>query len=139
MPLPAVRSRRGVAAAELAILLPFIALMLVAAVDYCRIYYDAQVVDSAASSGCLYASGAVRRDRSISAEQAARDAAVADGVSLDPPLAPEDVDVTITDTSATVTVTHRCQSFTNYPGLPTNVTVRRSVTMPRAPRAPGEE
>src|SRR4051812_19938734 len=110
--------RRGVAATELAVLLPFIALLLVAAVDFCRIYRDSQVVEEAARAGALYASATVRRTPGLSAEDAAKAAAVAAGVSLDPPTAVEDVVVSFEDQNMIVTVTHRSKTFTRYPGMP---------------------
>ncbi|MBI1916730.1 MAG: pilus assembly protein [Planctomycetes bacterium] len=132
--------RRGAAAAELAIVLPFVALMFVAAIDFCRVYYAAQTVENCARSGALYASGAARRNTSTTTpEDAAKQAAVAEGASLDPPLQTQDVDVTLDSTTATVTVTYRFSMFTSYPGLPGVSVVRRSVTMPLAPKAPGEK
>ena len=132
--------RQGAAAVELAIVLPFVALMFVAAVDFCRVYYAAQTVENCARSGALYASGAARRNTSTTTpEDAAKQAAVAEGASLDPPLQTQDVDVTIDSTTATVTVTYRFSMFTSYPGLPGVSVVRRSVTMALAPKAPGEK
>src|SRR5579864_7443228 len=48
-------SRRGVAAAELAILLPFLGLVLVLGVDFARIYYYYVAVTNCARNGALYA------------------------------------------------------------------------------------
>jgi Flp pilus assembly protein TadG len=131
--------RKGAAAAELAILLPFIALMFVAAIDFCRVYNCTQTVASCARSGALYACGTARRNTATTtAEDAAKQAAVAEGVSLDPPLQPEDVDVSIANGTATVTVTYRFSMFTEYPALPSISVVRRTVVMRLAPKATGE-
>lgn len=130
-------SRRGAAAVELAILLPFIALMFVGAVDFARVYYCSQTVESCARSGALYASGIAWRDPAVSAEQAAKDAAVAEGTSLDPPLQPTDVTVATDDTGVTVTVTYTFQGLTSYPGLSGAFVVQRSVRMVTAPKPAG--
>jgi Flp pilus assembly protein TadG len=132
-------ARKGIAAAELAILLPFVALMFVAAVDFSRVYYCTQVAEEAARSGALYASGVARRDKgSKTAVQAAKDAAVAAGTSLSPPLTESDVTVSISGGVASVTVTYQASMFTSYPGLPSKVSVKRTVQMRVSPTAVGE-
>src|SRR5205823_599249 len=50
--------RRGAAATELALFLPFLALLFFVAVDYARAFRAAQVIDGCARTGALYASGA---------------------------------------------------------------------------------
>jgi Flp pilus assembly protein TadG len=129
--------RRGAAACELAILLPFLALMFAVAVDYCRVFYYTQTVEGCAEAGALYASGAATRGPAVSAADAARQAALAEGVSLDPPLTAENVTVNITGSTASVTVTYVFQTLTSYPGASGPVTLTRTVTMPVMPRAPG--
>jgi Flp pilus assembly protein TadG len=129
--------RRGAAACELAILLPFLALMFAFAVDYCRVFYYTQTVEGCAHAGALYASGAATRGPGVSATDAARQAAVAEGVSLNPPLAAENVSVSITGSTASLTVTYVFQTLTTYPGASGPVTLTRTVTMPLLPKAPG--
>ena len=53
--------RRGAAATELALFLPFLALLFFVAVDYARAFRAAQVIDGCARTGALYASGAAGR------------------------------------------------------------------------------
>lgn len=132
-------ARSGAALAEMAVLLPFVALMFVAAVDFCRVYYCAQAVVSCARSGALYASGSVQRSTGATPADAATEAAVLEGVSLDPPLRSQDVAVTFDSTSVTVTVTYTFQTITSFPGLGGPYTVCRSVTMALAPKAPGAQ
>jgi Flp pilus assembly protein TadG len=130
--------RRGVAAAELAILLPFLGLALVVAVDFCRVYHCTQVVQECARCGALYAGEAVTWDRSTTTlTDAARQAAVAEGTNLNPPLRVEDVTVAVSGTTATVTVTYEFRMLTSYPGIPAQPRVVRSVSVPRMPKAPG--
>ena len=50
------RPRRGAAAVEFAVLLPFLAFMFVIAVDWARIFYYAIAVENCARNGALYMS-----------------------------------------------------------------------------------
>ncbi len=129
--------RRGAAACELAILLPFLALMFAIAADYCRIFFYSQTVEGCAHAGALYASGFATGRTGVSAADAAKQAAVAEGASLSPPLTADSVTVTFTDTTATVTVTYVFQPITGYAGPGGPVTLTRTVTMPLAPQPPG--
>ncbi len=131
------RPRRGAAACELAILLPFLALMFAVAVDFCRVFYTTQIVMGCAQAGARYASGWATCGTGVSATEAAKQAAVAEGTSLDPPLTPSNVTVDVTANNARVTVTYVFQTLTSYPGVSGPVTVTRAVTMPLAPKAPG--
>ena len=136
---PAAPTRRGAALAEMALLLPFIALMFVAAVDFCRVYYCAQTVESCARSGALYASGTSSASTGTSPTDAATQAAVLEGTSLDPPLQAQNVAVSFDSSTVTVTVTYTFQTITSFPGLGGPYTVQRSVTMAMAPKAPGQQ
>ena len=62
--IPPLR-RRAVAAAELAILLPFLAFAFVAALDYCRVYYVTQLVQTSAHTAAQYACGMAKVSASI--------------------------------------------------------------------------
>lgn len=132
------RRRRGAAAIEMALLLPFLAFLFFVAVDYSRAFYAAQVVDSAARSAALYASAAVDRDPDAATpEQAAVQAAVVEGAGLTPPLAAEDVTVAADGGAVTVTVRYRFAMATSYTGVSDGLEIVRSVTLPAAPRPPG--
>ena len=48
-------SRRGVAAVELALLLPFLSLLFVITLDWARVFYFSIVVDNCTRNGALYA------------------------------------------------------------------------------------
>ncbi len=130
--------RKGIAAAELALLLPFLALMFCVAVDFCRAFRAAVVLDDCARSGALYASGAAAHNTdTTTATDAATQAAVAEGVALTPPLKAENVAVAIGTNSATVTVTYPFPLVTSYLGFSRNLSIARAVTLPLAPKAPG--
>ncbi len=133
--------RRGVAATELAILLPFLAFLFFVAVDYCRAYHAAQVIDNCARSGAMYGSGVSGRNPDAPATattaDAAKQAAVAEGAGLVPPLRPEDVSVATGAGVVTVTVTYQYPMVTGYAGVADGFTITRSVTMSVAPQPPG--
>jgi Flp pilus assembly protein TadG len=124
--------RRGVAATEMAIVLPFLCFMLVVAVDYCRIFYFTQTVQNSAYSGALYASGTVQVSSTVAKTDAAKQAAVSEGTTLTPPLRLEDVAVSFDAQNATVTVQYEYQMLTPYFGN-SRVSLARSVTMGLAP------
>src|SRR5581483_5015799 len=130
--------RGGALAVELAVLLPFIALMFVVAVDFCRCFYVTQVVENCAYCGALYASGAARIDPTATDRtSAATAAAVTEGGALNPPVQAGDVGVTTGTTTATVTVNYSFRMVTSYLGGSGAMTITRTVTLPLAPRAPG--
>jgi Flp pilus assembly protein TadG len=118
-------------------LLPFLGLMFVVAVDYCRVFYATQTVQGCADSGVRYASGTARRDPNVSAEDAAKQAAVAEGTTLNPPLSKDAVAVSVQNGLATVTVSYTFRTLTTYPGLPATVTINRTARMRVAPVTPG--
>ena len=57
-------ARRGAAAVELALVLPFLAFLFVIAVDWSRIFYFTVIVTSCARNGALYASDPPNQPRS---------------------------------------------------------------------------
>ncbi len=148
MGLPASRpSRRpGAAATELAVLLPFVAFLFVVAVDFCRIYNQTLTLRACAEAGALYAGGyswpnqddaaaasaggqTVQPDSTAARIAAARSAAAAEGTSLNPPLDTSNVQVTIANGQATVTVTYTCTMLTPVLGASRQQSITRSVTM----------
>jgi Flp pilus assembly protein TadG len=127
------RRRRGVVAAEMAILLPFLGFMFLVAIDYCRIFYTTQTLWNCAQSAALYASGTAKASSAIETEQAARQAALLDAVDLNPPLLPENVTVVLDKTTATVTVQYEFPLLTLLLGSNSSVVLQRTVTMALAP------
>jgi Flp pilus assembly protein TadG len=130
------RRRKGVAAVELAVLLPVLMFLFVIAVDYARICYYSLTLANCARNGALCASNAFAYPMPYSS---IAQAAIADGSSLTPPLATSNVTVangTDTDGHPTVTVTvqYTFQTITGYPGLPASVNLTRSVEMRVAPQ-----
>lgn len=130
------RARHGAATVELAVLAPLLTFLFVVAVDYCRVFYDALTITNCARNGALYLSDPVAAAQSPYAN--VQEAALADANGLSP--AP-----TVTSTNGVdadgnpyveVTVTHTFQTITKYPGIPSPVTLVRSVRMRTAPAVP---
>jgi Flp pilus assembly protein TadG len=121
--------RRGVAAVELAILLPFLAFIFIAAVDFGRIFYYSQVIDNCARQGALYASDPHAPAANL--YSTVQDAALADASGLSPQ--PSVTTANGTDAAGNayvaVTVTWQFQTIANYPGIPSTTNLSRTVQM----------
>jgi Flp pilus assembly protein TadG len=129
--------RRGAAMAEMAILLPFVVFLFLVAVDFCRVFNCTQTVQGCAYAGALYASGYAQSDPGVTPEDAAKQAALAEGIMLEPALRTEDVAVAFTKDAATVTVTYDFRTLTGFPGLPRTLRVVKAVRMELAPKVGG--
>ncbi len=128
-------ARRGVAAAELAIVLPFLILMFGVAIDFCRVFHTSQTVQNCAYAGALYSSSTVSPRPDVSTpSQAAQDAALAEGVSLNPALSAANISTTIANGMATTTVTYNFSFI--MPLMGNSITITRSVTMQVVPQGP---
>ena len=127
-------ARRGAAAAEMAIVLPFLVFTFAVAFDYCRIFYAVQVVNNAARCGAMYASGTVSAAIGETPLQAAQQAALVEAASLNPPLQVQDVTLTTNSTGVTVTVKYQFQNCLLAWACRRSWRIR-TVTMP--PRAAG--
>jgi len=130
-PVPA--PRRGTAATELALLLPFLGLMFVAALDFARVFHVTQTLEASAHAGALFASGTAQAPAATGQEQAAKNAACAAGASLVPALQPDQVTVTLDGTTATVAVAYDFPLLTPVLGSSGQVHLTRTVTMFTAP------
>jgi Flp pilus assembly protein TadG len=125
--------RRAAAIVELAVLLPILVFLFVIAVDFARVFYFSQVIENCARQGALYASDpkapAYNRYASL------QDAALADAPDLTPQ--PTVSSTTGTDAAGNgyvaVTVTWQFQTITNFPAVPNNMTISRTVQMRMAP------
>lgn len=120
--------RRGAAAVELAILLPLLCFMFMATVDFARVFYFSIVVTNCARSGAVHAS-----DVSQSPYASVREAVLADSGNLAP--APG-VSVQETSSYVEVTVTHAFQTIAKYPGIPSEVVLRRTIRAQKSPLLP---
>lgn len=129
------RSRRGIAATELALLLPFLACIFVFAVDWGRVFYYGIVVDNCARNGALYFSdpyaGAGSPYTSVTA------AALADAGNVAP--APTVKTANGSDSYGSYvdcTVSYTFQTITRLPWVPQATTLSRTVRAYVAPQSP---
>jgi Flp pilus assembly protein TadG len=129
-------SRRGTAAAELALLLPFLGLLLLITIDFARLYYHYTIVTNCARNGALYSSDATAAKESPYANVTA--AAQADASDLSP--LPTVSSTNGTDSAGNayveVTVTYPFTTISSYPGLPNPINLTRTVRMRVAPTTP---
>lgn len=128
--------RSGLATVELTALLPLLAFMLVATVDYSRIFYYSTTLTNCARNGALYGRSSTYDAQSPYASLEA--AALADSTNLQPaPLIKSTVGV---DTSGQsfieVTAGYQFKTLASYPGIPSVVNLERTVRMPLAPNSP---
>jgi Flp pilus assembly protein TadG len=129
------KSRRGAAAVELALMLPFLAFVFVIAVDWSRIFYFTAIVTSCARNGALYACDPVSQPSSPYANVTA--AAVADAKDLSP--APTVTSTSGSDASGSyvdVTVSYVFTTIAKFPGVPASTTLVRTVRMRTLPKTP---
>ena len=147
--------RSGVAAVELAMLLPFLSFVFIVTVDFARIIYYTVVIDNSAHNAAIFGSQVfdnenqqwiagqtqywqLANSQMLSSEQAAADV---DGANLAPALTTSNVTVTSsTDSSGNainiVTITYTFQTITSFPGIPSTVTITRTYQARVAPATP---
>jgi Flp pilus assembly protein TadG len=132
---PGPRARSGAAAVELAITLPLLVFLVVITIDFARVYRNAQIVMACARNGAVYGSDSPARAANTAGISAA---ALADAQDLSP--APTVSSATGTDTDGNmfvrVTVAGDFQTITRYPGVPSAVTITRTVQLRVAPTQP---
>ncbi len=128
--------RPGASAVELALVLPLLALLLLGASDFARLFYHYCIVTNAARNGALYASDPVAAAESPYAS--IEDAALADAADLSPPPSVHSTSETDADGNAcvAVTVTYTFNTLIDYPGLANPVTLSRTVQFRVAPTTP---
>jgi Flp pilus assembly protein TadG len=130
-----LRARLGLAVVELAVLLPFLCAMFVFAVDYARVFYFDLTLVNAARNGAVYGSQSPATAADTSGIQAA---AQMDATNLNAQL----LQVTSSTSGSnptvlTVTVTYPFNTITQYPGIPHQVNLSRTVKMNVTPYTPG--
>jgi len=136
------RARRGVAAVEFAILLPFLCFVFVVGVDFCRVFYFSLTVSNCARNGALmgslYASTPIDFPQYASVQAAAQAAAQADAsnLNLQDLNVASSTDTSTSPTAVIVTVTYPFTTITQYPGIPRQTDLSRSVRMSVVPATP---
>jgi len=131
------KRRRGIAAVELALLAPFLVFLLLIAVDYCRLFYYSQVVTQCARNEALYIGDPFAATQSpyadyIAAAKADASPEIQSQLNTPAPVYNSDTNGSYAD----VTVSYPFTTLTNYPGIPSSVTITRTVRVRVAPAAP---
>jgi hypothetical protein len=126
---------------ELALLLPFLVFLFVIALDFARGFYFALTLNNCARNGALWACDPVNADGGtppVSPYSSISQAALADASNLSP--APNVSSATGSDSNGDsyveVTVTWSFSTLTNYPGIPSPITLTRTVRMMTIPVTP---
>src|SRR5260370_27480238 len=132
----APRARRGVAATELAVLLPFLAFIFVVGVDWSRLFFYSVTIDNCARNGAVYASDPYSKVQSPYSSITA--AALADAPNLTPqPTVKSASGVDANGYSyVDCTVSYPFQTLTSMPGVPQQTQLVRTVRVYQAPNLP---
>jgi Flp pilus assembly protein TadG len=127
--------RRGAAAVEFAVLLPFLGLMFSAAVDFGRVYHVTQTLQESAFAGAMVASGTAQSSPTLGTATGAANAAIATASTLSPPLQTSNVSVVTGNPggTASVTVSYEFQLITPILGPSGTVTLQRTAVVNVAP------
>lgn len=130
-----VSRRQAVAATEFALLAPFLGFLIVAGVDFARVYYFSITVTNCARNGAVYGSQDPEHADDVNG---IAQAALADASNLSP--APQVTSEQITDSEGNpavrVTVRWNFGTFTNAPGMPGAFDLVRTSQMRIAPLNP---
>jgi Flp pilus assembly protein TadG len=128
-------ARRGVAATELAFLLPLLALLFAIGIDWSRIFYYSVTIDNCARNGAMYASDSYSFVTSPYADITA--AALADAPNLSPqPTVTSSTGVYNGYSYVDCTVTYPFTTISQIPGIPTTTSLSRTVRFFTAPQLP---
>jgi Flp pilus assembly protein TadG len=146
--------RRGTAAVELAVLLPFLMFVFLVTVDFARILYTVITVDNCTHNGAVFGSQTFDNQNQqwlgnyqywqgpnsqmVSAEKAATEI---DGSNLSPAIV--DTNVTVVagldangNAINTVTVSYTFNTISQFPMIPSSVAISRSMQARVAPALP---
>jgi Flp pilus assembly protein TadG len=126
--------RRGVAAVELAVLLPFLCFVFVVTLDFCRVFYASVTISNCARNGAVYGSADRTRAQDTAGIQAAAQADAR--FNLDTQLLSVSSSTDSAATYVEVTVDYPFTTITQYPGIPRQTTLRRTVRMDVVPATP---
>lgn len=124
---------QGVAAVELAVLLPFLVFIFVLAVDFSRVFYAYLTITNCARNGAIYGSQSIAHSTDVTGITSK---ALADATNLQP--SPQVSSSPAYDAGGNrcvqVTVTMPFQTVTNFPGIPSPINLTQTVQM----RVPGD-
>jgi len=151
---PPRKTRKGAAAVEMALVLPFLVFVLLASIDFARVIYYTIVIDNCCHNAVIFGSQTYDNQNQqwignqqywqgpnsqmLSTEQAAGDV---NGTNLSPALANSNITVSPgTDAYGNsvnnVTITYSFKTIAPFPGIPSTVTITRTVQVRVAPAIP---
>ncbi len=127
--------RRGLAAVELALLLPILCFLFVATIDFARVFYFDLIVANCARNGALHGSRDPTSALDTSGIQTAaqRDAG---NLNVNQMTVASSTNSSTNPTTVTVTVTYPFHTLTSYPGISSSLTLTRTVQMSVSPWTP---
>ena len=130
-----IQNRKGAAAVELAIVLPFVIFMLLVSTDFARVFYYSMTVTNCARNGAIYACDPVTASQSPF--RTVEEAALADASNLSPSATVSSKTVsTYFSSYVEVTVNYTFETITNYPGIPSKIALSRTVRMRSVAQVP---
>ncbi len=152
---PACPQCRGATAVELALVLPFLMFLFVIAIDYARVFYYGVILENCARNGAYYASNYPNASylyNDIYGYKNLDDAIFKDAANLVNPAKPDDNPKYVLTYSYTLdgdytatplpsgyvklTMNWTFRTITQFPGVPGNVALQRTVIMKMAPSLP---
>jgi Flp pilus assembly protein TadG len=129
------QERRGAAAVEAALLLPFLCFGFVVTTDFCRVFYYSVAVSNCARNGAIY--GSADKNHALdTAGIVAASRADASNLNLEQLSVSSSTDNTSNPTRVDVTVTYPFTTITRYPGIPSQKNLSRTVRMSVLPPTP---
>ncbi len=128
--------RPGIAAVEFAMLAPLLCFLFVITIDYARIFYFSLTVTNCARNGAVYGSQkpANALDTAKITTAAKKDVGTLNSSSMG---VTSSVNDNSNPTTLTVTVTYPFATITSYVGIPSSVTLTKTVKVNVSPLVPG--
>lgn len=149
--------RSAVAAVELAVVLPFLTFIFVASVDFARLIHYSITIENCAHNGGIFGSQTMDNmnqqwiaggpqywqgpdGEMVSTQQAAADV---DGKNMTPALTTSDIGAPVAGVDAfgkptnSITINYKFKTLSNFPGIPSEFTITRTVVVRVAPALPG--
>ena len=126
--------RRGAAAVELAVLLPCLCFVFVASLDFCRVFYYSVTVSNCARNGAAYGSADQVRARDTNGILAAAQADAR--FNLDTQRLTVNSSTDADASYVQVTVNYPFTTITQYPAIPRQTNLSRTVRMDVVPATP---
>ena len=130
------RARRGAALVELVITLPMLSFILVASTDFARGFHDLVTITDCARNGSLYASqNSTLAPSAYNSGVTSSALAGSGGMSTTPTVTTSSGSLGTQNNYVDVTVSNPFQTLAPYPGIPSSMTISRTIRMRVQPTA----